>query len=381
MISRPASVKHLVLLALIAAVVFGCGDNSAGPAPVDDPQRPVRQRVVGMALSFQSTCALTADDLLHCWGENRAGEFGNGTTNPSATPVPGAGGMTLASVHGSMGTPQMCGITLSRAGYCWGYNANGELGKGPGVDGKTPVQVGGLAFKTIATSYHSCGVDMEGRVYCWGSSLGGQLGKGYDDGGAYSPSPAPIASPALYSTVTNGMQFSCALRQADGRADCWGWGAGMGSGPIDRSVNVPTPVSGGHSFTRISAGEEHVCALADDGQAWCWGKLTAFPEGFRGAPERIPGGRRFVEIASGARMLGAGTSCGRTEGGEVYCWHGGQAPVALPGNRRFAGITGGHGRFCGYTPGGAAFCWQWTSPGGGQLVLSTPQAIPELPAG
>ncbi|HEU4558951.1 MAG TPA: hypothetical protein VFS20_13920 [Longimicrobium sp.] len=370
--------KHPVILPLIAAVALGCGDT-AGPAPDDDRVRPAAQRVVGMALSNLSTCALTADGLLHCWGENRTGEFGDGTTKPSFTPVPGAGGMALASVHGSMGTTQMCGITANGTGYCWGFNERGELGAGYMGHQQPPVPIaGGLRFRTVSTAYNGCGVATDGRVYCWGSAGGGQLGTGAD---VDSPVPAAIASAARYSTVTTGTGFSCALREADGRADCWGSGAGMGSGPPARSVNAPTPVSGDLSFTRISAGVEHVCALADDGQAWCWGNLGP-AGGFRAAPERVPGERRFVQIASGARMFGYGTSCGLTEGGEVHCWHDGQAPIVLPGNRRFAGITGGYHEFCGYTAGGAAFCWRWAGlDSDGKSVLSPPVAIPALSAG
>lgn len=370
--------KLQVLPLFALATLLACSDGVA-PEPVpDDPLRPTPQRVVGVAMAFQSTCALTADGKLHCWGENRSGEFGDGTLTPSATPVVGAGGMELAAVFGSMGTAQMCGLARDQAAYCWGYNANGELGTGVPGDHQPPVPVaGGLRFRSLATSYHSCGVATDGQAWCWGSGFGGQRGAG---GPVASAGPGRVASTAAYTAITNGMQFSCALRQADGHADCWGWGAGMGSGPADRSVDLPTPVSGDLRFTAISAGEEHVCALASDGQAWCWGELTPWPDGFRGAPERVAGGRRFVEVASASRTGVFGASCARTAGGEVFCWHDGEAPLPLPGNRRFAGLAGGHGRFCGFTAGGAAFCWGWGSNGSGRPVLSTPAAIPAIPA-
>jgi alpha-tubulin suppressor-like RCC1 family protein len=275
-----------------------------------------------------------------------------------------------------MGTPQMCGTTREGATYCWGYNVNGELGDGTTSHRGSPARVdASVTFRALASSYHTCGITTEGVAYCWGSGNGGQLGTGDD-----KPQlrPARVQSSAAFKSITNGMQFSCALTLA-GDAQCWGWGAGLGSGIIDRSVNVPTPVSGGLTYRSISAGEEHVCAASTGGEVYCWGKLLAFDAGgFRAAPTRIPGSVRMVTVVSGSRMVEGGASCGLTEAGEAYCWHSGLAPVRVPGGYRYAGLAGGHSRFCGYTPGGAAFCWTWDQNAEGQLALTAPEPIPAL---
>ena len=363
---------------LIAATVLSACERSTGPAEVqpEDPNLPDASHVVGLAMAFQTTCALTADGKLHCWGENRFGEFGNGTSAPSAVPVAAGGELSFDWIAGSMGTPQMCGVTSEGDAYCWGYNTSGELGDGTTVNRNLPVRViADLDFRALASSYHTCGITTEGTAYCWGSGLGGQLGTG---DGASTSVPARVQTEALYSTITNGMQFSCALTLV-GDAQCWGWGAGLGSGPADRSVNVPTPVSGGLKFQSISAGEEHVCAATVSGQVYCWGKLTAFyPEGFRPTPVRIDTPAPIVSVVSGSRVFVGGASCGLDAQGVAYCWHSGRAAERVPGGRRYAGLAGGHGQFCGYTPGGSAYCWHWTSAGGDRLVLSTPRPIPAL---
>ena len=92
---------------------------------------------------------------------------------------------------------------------------------------------------------------------------------------------------------------------------------------------------------------------------YCWGKLTPWPEGFQGEPTRIPMPVPLVSVASASRMFVGGTSCGLSAQGTAYCWHSGLAPLPVPGRHRFAGLTGGHGKFCGFTPGGSVFCWQW----------------------
>lgn len=344
----------------------------------DDPVQPIGRRVVGLASAFNTTCAHTDAGLLFCWGENRFGEFGNGSLDPSPTPVLAAGAMQLERVFGSMGTPRICGITTDDRAHCWGYNRNGELGDGTREHRLSPTPVlGNLRFRTISTSYHTCGIAVSGQAYCWGSSLGGQLG-----GGENSEStlvPAPVASSEVYTALTNGMQFTCALRTT-GEADCWGWGVGLGSGPGDRSVYYPTPVSGGRRYTCLSAGPEWVCALDTGGTPYCWGKAgRGWPEDFRPTPETVLTQLRFRETTSGSRY----GACALTVEGEAYCWGEREEPIPVPGRHRWAGIAANSDGYCGYTPGGSAYCWKWRRVdvnGSSRWVLTEPEQIPALPS-
>jgi len=64
----------------------------------------------------------------------------------------------------------VCGVTTTGAAYCWGYNADGELGNGATTNSATPVAVsGGLKFTMVSGS---CGLTLGGAAYCWG---GGNL--------------------------------------------------------------------------------------------------------------------------------------------------------------------------------------------------------------
>ncbi|HUL50131.1 MAG TPA: hypothetical protein VLT79_08980, partial [Gemmatimonadales bacterium] len=81
--------------------------------------------------------------------------------------------VTAAGMHS-------CGLDLSHAPYCWGYNAFGQLGDGTQTDrpNATPVP-GGLSFNTItAGPTHTCALTAAGAAYCWGYNLTGQLGDG-----------------------------------------------------------------------------------------------------------------------------------------------------------------------------------------------------------
>ena len=74
---------------------------------------------------------------------------------------------------------------MSGAGYCWGYNAYGQLGDGTTTDRLVPTPVaGGLTFAAVSAGTvvpffgHTCGVTTSGAVYCWGDNFAGELGDG-----------------------------------------------------------------------------------------------------------------------------------------------------------------------------------------------------------
>jgi alpha-tubulin suppressor-like RCC1 family protein len=58
----------------------------------------------------------------------------------------------------------------------------------------------------------------------------------------------------------------------DGAAYCWGANddGQLGNGELTQSP-VPVAVSGGYTFSEISAGDGHGCAVTDGGDAYCWG--------------------------------------------------------------------------------------------------------------
>ncbi len=66
---------------------------------------------------------------------------GDGTWSGRLSPVLVAGGLSFAAV--TAGYSHTCGITFAGAAYCWGGNANGNLGDGTTTDRPVPVKVVG----------------------------------------------------------------------------------------------------------------------------------------------------------------------------------------------------------------------------------------------
>ena len=81
-----------------------------------------------------------------------------------------SGGLTFKSL--SAGGAHTCGVTTNGSSYCWGDNSAGQLGNGSKAASKTPVRVsGGLSFEAIsAGTRHTCGVTTDGAVFCFGEN-------------------------------------------------------------------------------------------------------------------------------------------------------------------------------------------------------------------
>jgi len=130
--------------------------------------------------------------------------------------------------------------------------------------------------------------------------------------------------------VAAGDEHSCAVQQ-DGRLLCWGdnhFGQ-LGHGIAEHHFFPPRPVPLAGKALSVSAGRRHTCALLDDRTVQCWGN------GFEGqlgdgltkdsltpvrvvAPEPGSGTSPLEHVA--AITAGSQHTCALLENGKVYCW-------------------------------------------------------------
>jgi alpha-tubulin suppressor-like RCC1 family protein len=135
--------------------------------------------VTGIFVGGYHSCAVTSSGEAWCWGENQAGQLGDGTTLDRATPAAVSTLSGVTSITG--GTYHTCALVTGGAVSCWGSNNSGQLGDGTALDRSLPVWVVGLSSAVTQISggrFHTCAVDSVGRALCWGNNTWGQLGDG-----------------------------------------------------------------------------------------------------------------------------------------------------------------------------------------------------------
>jgi alpha-tubulin suppressor-like RCC1 family protein len=151
-------------------------------------------------------------------------------------------------------------------------NSSGQLGDGTTANKLLPTQViGGLTFASIsAGDAHTCALTPSGSAYCWGNADQGRLGMG-DPGALVHTSPQTVAGDLTFTAITAGEAHSCAIT-ATGEAYCWGSNAGgrLGIGTTDLQSLIPAAVAGGLLFRSIDVGD-HSCAVTTTNEVYCWG--------------------------------------------------------------------------------------------------------------
>lgn len=149
--------------------------------------------VVQIALGDAFSCAVTGAGAVECWGDNSSGELGNGSTTNSTSPVQ-VSGLTGGVVAIGGGSSFACATLFTGQVECWGDNSAGELGDGSiGGMSTTPVTVSGFtsngASIGIVMGATGCSLNSSQVPECWGANHEGELG---DGGTADSGTPVVV---------------------------------------------------------------------------------------------------------------------------------------------------------------------------------------------
>ena len=219
-----------------------------------------------------------------------------------------------------------------------GFNGQGELGTGDTDNRSTPSPVSVSALSTrdfvsvTAGGSQSCALTATGIPYCWGRNGDGQLGNGNT---TQQNPPTPVSISALpagttFSAITAGDAHTCAVT-ASGIPYCWGSGLNgrLGTGN-ETSRTSPSPVStsallAGVRFSTITAGFAHTCALTTAGVAYCWGSTNQGQIGSGNAIQQMsPTPVSISALPSGTAFstltAAKGHTCALTTAGVPYCW-------------------------------------------------------------
>lgn len=333
---------------------------------------------VAVAAGDAGNCALSADHWPYCWGTLRP------LTGRGFIPVPVQSSPTLASI--AVSQRSVCGISIAHEVWCWGRNSSGQLGIGTTTDIANPalVHAAGRTFTSVTSGGdHTCAIATDGRAWCWGANAQGQLGTGSLTS---SLVPVPVVGGYTFATLSAGDSHTCGI-VVGGVLYCWGKNAnGQLGDSTTANRSVPTLVQGSHTFQSVSLGFVHTCGIAVGGGPWCWGgnDRGQFGNGTTtDASYPVPAASGLV-FASLSVSLNYG--CGVTTTREIWCWgfqgtdtwgqlgyggHRGSAlPVQVSGGLAWASVTtgvylgsdesingGSAAQTCGLTVAGVLWCW------------------------
>ena len=195
-----------------------------------------------------------------------------------------------------------CAILMNMELRCWGDNWWGQVGAGfrsnstsDAVNSLTSPQIVDLGVNrkaiTVAIAEHStCAVLDNGNVKCWGYNANGELGRGFESEYEATPDLVDFGSGRTAKAITAGKNFFCAILD-DNSLRCWGdnWEMQL-SHPI-QGLNQATPINitlpSSLDVVAVSAGSYHVCAVTEIGTLYCWGDIYANSE-YYSLPRYMP---------------------------------------------------------------------------------------------
>lgn len=294
------------------------------PTQVESPER-----FVSVDLGYQNTCALTREGVVQCAGLNRGGAAGTGGRAPQPRFAPVASDVRFSSV--TTGYGHTCAIAEDSSLYCWGLCCD-QLGQGARDEdvlvptristGWAQVSAGGYEFGGPgALGGHACAIRTDGSLWCWGGNAEGQLGV---SDRANRAEPTEVRSPAgPWAQVQAGGDFTCAIRY-DATLWCWGNAAngalGLGNGGEDQLVPAEH-VEG--EWRTLGTSARSACAIRRDGSMWCWGNNETQQlgqptmQGSVGASSPLPthSETEWTHVFGGQRHL-----CAFDADGDIFCW-------------------------------------------------------------
>lgn len=219
--------------------------------------------------------AIRSDGTLWAWGDNTAGQLGQGNTISYSSPVQIMPGTSWSMINA--GYWEWMGIKTNGTLWTCGAQFAGEMGTGSSQSFiSTPVQLAGSWTQAVVRCDSSAGgvaggIRVDGSLWMWGGNGNGDLGTG--DGIGYS-SPVQIGT-SSWSQLSLGLCSTTLAIRRDGTL--WGWGANntgqLGIGNTTQQ-NTPTQISSlTWRSTFVIDTNTGGCGFAvrSDGSLWGWG--------------------------------------------------------------------------------------------------------------
>lgn len=359
-------------LAIVAAAPTASTSTSAGTAAkaASGAAWPDAGR---LSAGGTQTCMVADDATVWCWGSNRGGERGDGTTEPRPAPtqVPGLTEVTAVA----SGDKHTCALRRDRSVECWGMRTLWRPPKFlPDLAKIARKKVEGLgpADALVAAGGRTCAL-VRGEVWCWGAINWEKV------------QDTPERRFGLTGVEELVMEDGFLCARKGGQVLC--------AAPDPNTWKIAatvTPLADIQDAVGLASGGDHVCVLRASGRVVCMGQLE-YPEIDRRDFKWLRQ-TEIKEITNAVRLMPSGHShvCAELAEGEVRCWGSAgdgqlgnglvqpwRRPVAVVGLRSPRAMAGGWGHTCAISRDREVLCWGRNESGqAGTVELSV--TVPEL---
>jgi alpha-tubulin suppressor-like RCC1 family protein len=266
-------------------------------------------------------------DTVICWGPNGAYTLGSSDTSVTVAKVRIPGVIQVAAGHWTT-----CALTNDHRVSCWGDGSQGQLARQVDQGQSVPIAAQTVtdAVTIEAGRAYFCAVTTSSAVRCWGT-LGTTLEKPHtlrnEDGSEVRDAQAVTIGYAHYCVLRKNGRIACAGRNARGQL-------GLGAAESDPNTDHPLrDVPGLTGIVDVAAGADTTCAVKGNGALYCWGRADLGQLGLGAgagavvsnedssravwSPVKLEGLPPAVEVEAG--MLSMST-CARFRTGAVKCF-------------------------------------------------------------
>jgi len=242
--------------------VLGLGSNIRTQACL--ARIGVETNWASIAVGGSTTLALKSDGTMWAWGMNLWGQLGDGTlARERATPVRSIPGNDWKQVA----TTGIHSAALKRDGtlWSWGNNWAGQLGDGTTTNSRSPLRVGSSTnwIRIWANLIQNVGQQTDGSLWLWGWDYT------RSQRGSSIPVPTRVSPDTNWVDVGMGDDMVFAIK-ADGTLWAWGREAHLFTGATNANANSSPLRVGADTDWRASAPfcQKHPAFLKRDGSLW-----------------------------------------------------------------------------------------------------------------